>query len=428
LSPKQFLADELSNIKEALDDALRFDYGGGSRGFYVECLERHKAIGSQLDDTPSNDAIGLYDLSGEIFYLAELVHRIERSHEAEFSWQFYHHIKEVASSIFEDTSHSHDLNKIPIIHVYAEGGLGYQIHVEKVDQHIGVDNPILTVVFPRTLKRHVLLHAIFAHEIGHAVRLRSFLDNQLQDAIIRPLLASGPLKREADLRAWVRKHHQDDWTTDADTCDAWAEEIACDIFGALCFGPSFCFALESLLLAVDPTKLEPGIEHPPGAARIALMSRLWRTCGWNDPRLYCEKTYPKAAMKMAEGIKASRKYVSWSEELVSDSQLRTAVTGIRKMLKSTKLGLYKRTDVAVLERMVGRLLRGIPPSGARAIFEDGSAPNDSVDFRSILLAGWYVQQCREKFEWKRGSASFLELSKSCEMGMLHQHAIEIVKT
>lgn len=427
MSPKQFLEDELRNIREALDDALRFDYGAsGSAGFYVECLLRHQAIEDGLK--AASDANALYNSSTEISYLAKLVHKIERSHEAEFSWQFYHHIRELTESLFKESAHRHDPKKVPIIHVFAEGGLGeYKIHVEEDGEHTAVQTQILTVVFPRTLKRHVLLHAIFGHEIGHAIRLRAQFAKQLKEGVTDRIRSSGALASESKLDAWIAKHYQRAEPAAAQTLEYWADEIGCDIFGALCFGPSFCLALESLLNAVDPTQLEPGREHPPGAARIAIMARLWKACGWDEPKLYAHKAFPKAAKAMAAGIRPSAQHDKWSRELVNDVQLNDAIASIRTMLSRTTIGLFPQPKSEDLQSMVERLLRWVPPSGARDVLTKPSQRNSTFDFRSILLAGWYAWRCRDELDWStQHRPTFLDLSQLCEVGMLHQHAIRIV--
>src|SRR5206468_395429 len=62
---------------------------------------------------------------------------------------------------------------------------------------------ILHIVFPRTNKYHVLLHAIFGHEIGHAAYAIPRLQSRLDKDVIAPLFADTPLADVASAEAWL---------------------------------------------------------------------------------------------------------------------------------------------------------------------------------------------------------------------------------
>ena len=59
---------------------------------------------------------------------------------------------------------------------------------------LNIGRRVFTIVFPRTLKHYVLLHAIFGHEIGHAAGTIPQHKAELRDKVLGPLRNTGPLE------------------------------------------------------------------------------------------------------------------------------------------------------------------------------------------------------------------------------------------
>jgi hypothetical protein len=126
MTPEQFLDEEFGNVKQALQDTLRYDYGDPTRDYYRECASRLDRIGAAIKSTsPSQIWARLNELSS----LAVWISLIERSRLGEFSWPFSQVIGEIAKPLLAEQLMGGAIE--PIIHVVAEGE-GYQIVYEEL--------------------------------------------------------------------------------------------------------------------------------------------------------------------------------------------------------------------------------------------------------------------------------------------------------
>ena len=101
MSPLEFLHEELANVRRALDETLRYDYGPEQgREFYTECAERLAEIEKGLSSTRPSDLQTIRTRLNELQELSAWILLIERSHLGEFSWPFSDELKRIANRTF----------------------------------------------------------------------------------------------------------------------------------------------------------------------------------------------------------------------------------------------------------------------------------------------------------------------------------------
>jgi hypothetical protein len=437
MNPKEFLLHECENVLATLQDVLRHDYAAGSsKEFYNEFCERLNYLKSLIDPVELTDISALALFANEVSVLSTLVHRIERSHAGEFPWPFTEYLKSLANPLCKEHLVVQDEDE-PIIRVYAEGGLfSYQINLENDLSVLNVGRRIFTIVFPRTLRHHVLLHAIFGHEIGHAAWAVPQHKSALKGQVVEPLREAGPLNSTSQAKNWLKQSdapaaivelleaYPDEYSDiSPNQLDSWFQEFMCDLFGLVTFGPSFLAAHQTLLLALDPSGCLWGPYHPPYVCRRVM---LWRACqhlGWptfpagiqdRELRASCEGFVKKYSGE-APG--------KW-EDIFSQEQIAKAVDALRDILTKAGTSCYLMPDDPTLLPLVKMLHGQIPPCGSDLRGSEAPA-NRSVDFRHILFAGWLVADELSAQATVTGEQSyFLELNKLCEMGLLQQRAID----
>lgn len=243
-----------------------------------------------------------------------------------------------------------------------------------------VQRPVV-LNYPLSDADRLLLHPIFAHELGHAsvkthglvAAVATELDNRpvfttaLQDAVNNMAASTGLTQTQVSglLRGWLHD---------------WIEELLCDHLAIEAAGPAFMWAFA--LFVMPQGYGEPGQEHPPNTLRMKLaLSHLARR-GW---RPYMERVAP--------GLTA------WLDGIASDATghleghfafLRDQLTTHATIIQDTAMG---RTGGAALEpgpsepdadEAADLLQRLILPVGL----------GDPLEARTILLGGW--QQAIQK--------------------------------
>lgn len=437
MNPKEFLLQECENVRATLQDVLRHDYAAGSsEEFYNEFCERLKFLESLIQPADPTDVSALGTFAEEISLLSTLVHHMERSHAGEFPWPFTEYLQSLATPLCKENLADNEGE--PIIRVYAEGGLDtYQINLENDLSVLNIGRRIFTIVFPRTLRHHVLLHAIFGHEIGHAAWTIPKHRVDLLDKVLGPLRASGPLNSTSQATAWLRKtdapapivelrnQYADDEYTEIkrNQLDSWFQEFMCDLFGLVTFGGGFLAAHQTLLLALDPTGYRWGPYHPPYACRKAMLWRACRHLKWHE--------FPASVVdaKLRGDIETFLSAYSGStpgpwEDVFTDAQVAAAVDALIPILSGAGTSCFAMPEEKTLLSLVRMLRQEIPPCGSD-LSGSPTPANRNVDFRHILLAGWLVADelaAQGNAAGKHGY--FLELNKLCEMGLLQQRAID----
>ena len=438
MNSKEFLLQECENVRATLRDVLRHDYSAGSSAeFYNEFCERLAFLEYLLKPTDSDDVSALATFAGELSLLSTIVHHMERSHAGEFPWPFTEYLQSLATPLCKENLAQNEGE--PIIRVYAEGGLdSYQINLENDLSQLNIGRRIFTIVFPRTLRHHVLLHAIFGHEIGHAAWTIPKHKADLMDKVLKPLRAAGPLNSTSQATAWLgndpgapgpivdlRNQDPDSTQIDGNKLNSWFQEFMCDLFGLVTFGGSFLAAHQTLLLALDPTGHRWGPYHPPYICRKAV---LWRACKhlkWDElPASLHEPGLRADVVAFMNSYSGTTAPGRW-EDVFTQDQVAAAVEALRTFLSAAGTSCFNMPDESTLSSFVGMLTNHIPPCGSD-LSGAASPVNRGVDFRHILFAGWLVA---EKLTTPSGSVkqglTFDQLNRLCELGLRQQRAIDL---
>jgi hypothetical protein len=440
MTPKQFLLEECHNIELALSELLRREYlAGGAADFHRELTQRLETIRRMVAPIAASDPDSVSLFCAELSRLSELVHRIERSHAGEFSWPFAEELRSLAHPLCREDLRTP--GQEPIIRILAEGGLtSYRIHLEDDLSRIPFDRRIFTIVFPRTLKHHVLSHAIFGHEIGHAAWSIPQLRSRLRGEVLQPLCSTGPLSSVTNASYWLTGPNspaeikeviaQCGWTAsdlDATILDSWREELLCDLFGLVTFGPSFLAAHRALLSTLDPHGYWFGEYHPPYVSRRAMLRRACEHLGWPAHpgiddlplRHVLDQFWSAQIGDIALG--------SW-QDAISAAQIETALKGLHNILREVERALFEYPASATIKHALDMLERDIPPCGAD--LSGAEKPQlQRVDFRTTLFAGWA--------RWHSLTSTpgvvleertFSNLNHLCERGILQQRAIDLYRS
>jgi hypothetical protein len=117
-------------------------------------------------------------------------------------------------------------------------------------------------------------------------------------------------------------------------------------------------------------------------------------------------------------------YDPWAE-LFTDVQLKTAIAAIQALFKTQSTG-YKPPDANVLERLVERIVRGIPPVLVD-VNEYGNPCPHLIDISQTLYAGWIFWVGRQHFRDAIPN-NFLDTNRLCDLALLQQCAINIARS
>jgi hypothetical protein len=284
MTPLEFLQEEFDNVELALGETLRYDYGPErSRPYYDECAARLARIKKEIPRISANDFQTIRDRLDELSSLARWISLIERSHLGEFSWPFAEELRDIATALLTERNLK-STPASPIIHIIAEGE-GYQIEYERPVSSPSGGRRFAVVAFPRPLKHHVLLHTIFGHELGHTALHTTGAGGAgriLQVEVMSALQTSGPMASAGNTTAWLNNPNAPPevrtelagyatmvgqaYLFDDYYRKQWLDELICDLFGLLLFGPGFAAAHQALLKPTHPSPyrfnlFEP--THPP---------------------------------------------------------------------------------------------------------------------------------------------------------------------
>ncbi len=442
MRPLEFLREELGNVERALQETLRHDYGPElSDEFYSECglrLERIKdrAAPSRLVES---DHTSIARLLGELAYVSNLISLIERSRLGEFSWPFADELRDLAKTLLEEE----DLfgqKTHPIIHVVADGR-GYRIWTEDVIQAAISSRRFAIVLFPRPHKDHVLLHAIFGHELGHAA-LGSTEVGAMLGSQVYPALTAGLMSSEETATAWLNRddapdevkadlaeyeaRHKKPFRLKDEIRNWWLQEFVCDLCGLLLFGPAFLAAHKAIIQPAHPSPLKFDLlepTHPPYGARHKVLLRAMRFLQWQKTiTLAADKEFHNAENTFLADLVADP-FPSWAQ-LFSEEDLENAVVGIQSVLRDVQ---YAPPNASELVGLVSRLKNSLPPI-CDGLHADGTVQLVEIDFRKILHAGWVFWAGRSHLS-PPSDLPFLKTNRLCNQALLQQRAInEYIKS
>lgn len=440
MTPLEFLKEEFENVQRALRETLRHDYGPQQAGdYYKECEARLHDIGTAIASTRPQDAANIYAYLGQLSNVAAFVSLIERSHLGEFSWPFSDELARMAKLLLVEKNLRGDPLD-PIIHVVAEGQ-GYRIIYETQVPVASGRRRFLVVAFPRSLKHHVLLHALFGHELGHTALHATQTGTVLQGAVLAALTGNSPLKDAASMNLWLNSAtaHQDvknellnyqnitgnQFVLTALNRDLWLIELICDLFGLLLIGPAFFAAHRTYLSPLHPSAYTVNTAqptHPPFAVRHKMLVQAMRLLNWDSPiTRAADGAFHSAEKEMLKFI-LNDPFDAWAQ-LFADADLKVAVDAIKHMLAQYGGIAYAPISSAHLVKLVDRLVNGLPPV-LDEIDQNEKPQLVTVKLPQTLYAGWMCWLGKQYFP-AAANFDFLTTNQLCDYALLQQRAIDL---
>lgn len=180
----------------------------------------------------------------------------------------------MAVALLSETNLRGDVVK-PLIHVIGEAE-GYQIQYETQTATASSRHPFVVITFQRSLKHHALFHCLFGHELGHTALQTPSAGSVLNSHVIAAFTSSGPLSSIAAMNRWAKSPAGKD--IEEAYRESWLEELSCDLFCLVLFGPAFLAAHRTYLSPLDPDPYYidfSGPTHPPYAVRQKMLRRRW---------------------------------------------------------------------------------------------------------------------------------------------------------
>lgn len=438
MDPFTFLQEECESVRSALKETLRHDYGPKrSLDYYRECEDRLAFIQEAIDREPGMGAEKIADNMRDLARIGIRVALIERSHLGEFSWPFTDIIREFAEKLFlEEELYGGG----PIVHVVSEG-TGYQV-VDDPASRPGTRR-ILIVAFPRQLKHHVLIHAIFGHELGHPAA-RTDDSGRIAQTVLEACEV-GALQSAKTARDWLTRNdapavvkaeqrRQGEYTPSNEELKDWRTEIFCDLFGLHLFGPAFAVAHRAALEPASgwPSKIDLGsATHPPYAVRRRVIAAAMRLKRWHIP---CTSE-ADGAVYIAENAMLSYAAEDGGDPwltVLADGDLDKILLEIDKVFLPHAEIAYSPPDRLLTTQLIDRLILGRPPI-ADHLEESGKTTYEPVPIQHCLYAGWTAWFGREKLRLTKLTKhprlkvlTFLEINRLCEQALLQQRAINTV--
>ena len=415
----------INNVKRALSETLRHDYGPERSGEYFrECNARLSVIESEITTIDQTDHESIAALLDELDEVMLWISLIERSHLGEFSWPFSEQIRRVATTLLSESSLQGEPLK-PIIHIIADGE-GYWIYPEGQVSGVSSNRRLMIVAFPRQLKHHVLYHSLFGHELGHTAltAIAAPTSSALNDKVIPALTSKGPMGDKEALQDWLisdsAPQEVDKTPRDYDY-HSWLRELICDLFGLLLFGPGFLAAHRSFLGPYNPNPYSFSESHPPYAFRHKMLVQAMRIGGWDKTISKDSDKEIYAAENELLNYLLDDRYDAWAG-VFDDAQIGDAADAIQEAFALHDSIGYKPANANSLVAQVKQIANAIPPVISK-IDADGEPQSKKVDISNTLYAGWVYSLGRDHFS---GSAEmdFYTINRLCDQALLQQIAID----
>ncbi|MFC1536837.1 hypothetical protein ACFL48_03350 [Pseudomonadota bacterium] len=422
-SPVAFLKIECENIEHLLDDSLRYSYGHfKSEEFYKECCSRLGLLKKYVNELNADDLKRRQHLAYKLSNLSALISRIQRSKLGEFSWPFAKALQELGTKLCQEAPFG-GLESNPIFPISAEGGLySYKIFNEQADSDPIANKKIFNIVFPTSLKDQVLLHPILAHEIGHAMFSITVKKKSLIDTVRSPLVENSIFASVSDFSDWVKAVSGGKVLPNFDdSYDSWLEEYICDLIGLVLFGPSFIAAHRVLLTSLKPLGTDLEEDHPPTLSRYCLLDQAVEILGWKQS-IKLSGSKKGLLTDFWTGIEALSEPVPPALKFFDDQQVREALSGLNSLFDQSESVQYDMPDSSKFSSLIDDLDNSVPPS-ISSISKKGEPMNESIDFRSIIFAGWITWYGANT--GKLADHSFLNINRLCNLSILQQEAINI---
>lgn len=443
MTPLEFLNVEFENVSLALRETLRHDYGPRlSEGYYQECQRRLADIKTKISAVSPTDAGAIRDLLLQLMRVASFVALIERSRLGEFSWPFADELRRIAIALFSEKDLKGDLLE-PIIHIISDGE-GYRIINEARVAAPSSRQRFLIISFPPSLKRHVLLHALFGHEVGHTAAFINDTVAILDSDVLPALVASSPLRDVATMNAWIHRSDADasvksdlaaykkstgqDFSFAEKHRMGWIVELICDLVGTLLFGPAFLAAHHTYLKPLQPEPYGVGLlnpTHPPFAIRHKMLVQVMRSAGWSNPITSAGDGVFHEAEELCLTTLMNDPYAQWAQ-FFTDGEIGNAIAGARKLFQAHPWMGYVPSSSLEIISLLKQLVRGNPPVLA-ALSAEGVPSLARIRISQTLYAGWVYWIGRQHLSGLKGHVplDFMATNLLCDRALLQQRAIDM---
>jgi hypothetical protein len=221
----------------------------------------------------------------------------------------------------------------------------------------------------------LLLHPIFAHELGHSscqehglvaiAEARLDLEQSFIDALEKTI--------EQMAERWTAPKERISGTLRA-LLRSWLEELLCDHMAIETTGPAFIWAFAMFVMPFSYG--EPGSEHPPNTVRLRLALEHLDRRGW---RPYMERTAPSAT--------------AWLDDIAADAEgpLTSEFSFLRDQLMANAETLQGIAIDQVGDRALDRQVCEAEADEAAGLLSELILPlglDAILDGRSILIGGW----------------------------------------
>jgi hypothetical protein len=433
LPAKEFLLQECRNVGELLRDALRYEYGpAGSRDFFDECSTRLSSIRDLSKGVDPDNHQQIRNYASELSHLSRLIAQIERSHIGEFPWAFGERLKTLAETLLAETEldRAKQIRKAghPLFFIMAEGGL---TAFEARRDATGVKyrkRQICTIVVSRSLKHHVLLHAILGHEVGHSATWSQTVFKDI-DAACAPLGDIDTLSTSEKLIKWAEKASPEVVPKlklrVEEARRLWLRELLCDLFGLLTLGPAYFAAVRTMLDLTDPTGTHIVNSHPPHVWRFQLLEYAYRELGWHKPLPTSVNKDVRDAHRRfhKELFKYDHKEMK-AHKVITKKEVAAATRGLRDWLIGRgNQFFYQPMDPKVLQLLLEDLENLRPPIGQRV--GQKSVVHQLPEFRHILHAGWMACHMDIDAEWSEEEKenTFTIINRLCDQAIIQNLAL-----
>ncbi len=436
LLPREFLLQECRNVEELLRDALRYEYGpAGSRAFFDECSSRLNTIMEDSLALRDQDTTEIAFYAQQLSHLSQLVAQIERSHIGEFPWAFGECLKTAAEQLLTERSLARagqikDAGH-PLLFIMAEGGLSaFEARKDTAFPKL-CNRRVFTIVVPRSLKNHVLLHAVLGHEVCHSAIWTEKVRNHVNLAT-KALGVIEPLRSVKKLKTWAEHHYPNlgsvpDYQAD-DIRRAWIREMKCDLFGLVFMGPAYLAAVRTMLGLSDPTGAHRDAGHPPHVWRYQMLEYAYQALEWDKPLpASVSKPVREAQRKFHDALFTYDRQAMATDEVIPKKEVEISTRKLRKFLDNNGEFDYRPPKAEVLERLIEDIKRLRPPIGQSVTDDDITFAR--AEFRQVLHAGWMSYHADVSKDWREYEKKnrFTIINRLCEQAIIQERAIMLTR-
>lgn len=280
---------------------------------------------------------------------------------------------------------------------------------------------LFVVNIPAVESGQILIHAVLAHELGHALYDKRDvakdllpkikLDEYLIKNLVKTMFEEQQKQGNPIPELWLRKQVTQEI---AGRVNGWVKELCSDAIGIRLFGPALFFAAAHLLTSF--IHMDKGSEtHPPPRLRVRLMIRMLKQLYSVDKwRAELQSFLGDWDEVSASQIPGSNSYNQVALETISDAVLDLIAEASDLATSAAKCYTTEKFEHDVA-KLAPSFLNHIPP-GEIGPYGRGTP----VELASVINAGWHVYLCdfetfRKSLHPKDGDTRFTAATKLHEL-------------